>query len=232
MRRESYGTDNDDRLVFVLGWGNRPEYENVRWLVDRLVEDGYRVDVFEIPPHISDYRSEWIEPVREFVADLDSYRSLSHSTGGLISRYLDAEPIEARVYLSPWWGFHEDFQNPLFTLITKMPVSTPIIPATFDKAELGDLAKDEQVEGTPDRMAPTFLREAKRAQENMPPFDERDVVFYSPTDPIVGAGAIEEQAPEANRIAYEGGHELFCSSAREEHLDTLLAALDRGVDAL
>ena len=44
MRREAYGTDNDDRLVFVLGWGNKPEYENVQWLINHLVEAGYHVD--------------------------------------------------------------------------------------------------------------------------------------------------------------------------------------------
>lgn len=81
-------------------------------------------------------------------------------------------------------------------------------------------------------MAPTFLREAGRAQAVMPPFDADDVVFYSPADPIVGVGAIEAQAPEENRVQYEGGHELFCSSAREDHLDTLIDALDRGVAAL
>ncbi len=232
MRREAYGTDNDDRLVFVLGWGNKPEYQNVRWLIDHLVEAGYHVDAFEIPPHVTDYEAEWVDPVREFVADLDSYRSLSHSTGGLISRYLDPEPIESRVYLSPWWGFHESMRGPMLSLITMTPLPYPVIPATFDKAELGDLATEEQVEGTPDRMSPTFLREARRGQRHMPPFDDRDVVFYSPTDPVVGADAIEDQAPAANRIAYDGGHELFCSSSRKDHLETLLDCLDTGVGAL
>lgn len=232
MRHETVGTDNEDRLVFVLGWGNKPEYENVQWLLDHLVEAGYRVDVFEIPPHISDYEAEWLDPVRSFVAGLDSYRCLSHSTGGLISRYLDADPIEARVYLSPWWGFHESMRGPMLSALTMMPVSTPLIPVTFDKAELGALATDEQVKGTPSRMATTFLREAQRGQENMPPFDERDVVFYNPADPVVGADAIEAQAPPANRIQYEGGHELFCSPSREDHLDTLLDALEGGVDAI
>lgn len=232
MRREAFGTDNDDRLVLVLGWGNRIEYENVQWLVDHVVGAGYRVDAFQIPPHVSDYESEWVDPVREFVADLDSYRSLSHSTGGLISRYLDPDPIETRVYLSPWWGLHETFQNPISQAIRLVPISTPVIPVTFDKSYLGDLTRDEQVEGTPDRMAPTLLREARRAQRNMPPFDERDVVFYTRSDRVVGVDAIEAQAPADNRVVYEGGHELFCSTTREDHIDTLLDAVERGVDAV
>lgn len=232
MRRETYGADNEDRLVFVLGWGNKPETENVQWLLDRLVDAGYHVDVFEIPPHISDWERQWVDPVREFVADIEEFRSLSHSTGGLISRYLSHEGMLTRVYLSPWWGFHEDLENPFMSVITRLPIPWAVLPAPVEKSALGDLATDEQVETTPDRMAPTFLREASRAQAAMPSFDEDDVVFYSPTDEIVGVGAIEAQAPEANRIAYDGGHELFCSSAREDHIDTVLAALDRGVEAL
>lgn len=232
MRLESYGDEADDRVVFVLGWGNKPEYENVRWLIDRLVEADYSVDAFEIPPHITDYESEWIEPVRTHVAEHAPVRSLSHSTGGLISRYLDAGDCNARVYLSPWWGFHEDMRGPMLSILTKVPISTPLLPAEFDESELGDLATEEQVEQTPSRMATTFLREARRAQRHMPPFDADDAVFYSPTDPIVGADAIEEQAPAANRVAYDGGHELFCSSAREDHIDAILAALEDGAAAL
>lgn len=63
MRRETYGADHDDWLLFVLGWGNEPGFENVQWLVDRLVDAGYHVDVFEIPPHVTDYESQWIDPV-------------------------------------------------------------------------------------------------------------------------------------------------------------------------
>ena len=201
MRRESYGDEGDDRVVFVLGWGNKPEFDNVQWLIDRLVEADYYVDAFEIPPHISDHRSEWLEPVRSHVEAHAPVRSLSHSTGGLISRYLDADDLHSRVYLSPWWGFHEDLEGVV-------------------------------LEQTPSKMAPTFLREARRGQRHMPPFDDRDAVFYTPTDPIVGTDAIEEQAPVANRVQYEGGHELFCSSSRTDHIDTVLAALEDGADAL
>ena len=75
---------------------------------------------------------------------------------------------------------------------------------------------------------------AARAVETsrLPPFDEDAVVFYTPEDPVVGAGAIRERTPEANAVVYEGGHELFNSSSREEHVDVLLAAVDEGADAL
>jgi alpha-beta hydrolase superfamily lysophospholipase len=234
MRRVEYG-EGDRRLVFVLGWGNRPEHDTVDWLLTELVDAGYQLTVFELPWTITDFESEYLQPVREFVDTLDSYRLLSHSTGGLIARYIEADDrLETRTYLSPWWGIHEDTRGPLLSLVTKLPISRRFLPAIGDdpESELGGLVTQEKLNDSPDRAAPTFLREAMRAQEAMPPFDESDVVFYTPTDAIVDAGAIERQTPEANRIQYEGGHELFASRCREEYLDRVLAAVDGGLDAL
>lgn len=232
MRRVEFG-DGDRRLVFVLGFGNRPEHDGVQWLLDRLTDAGYRVTAFEIPRTVTDFESEYLAPVADYVADLDSYRLLSHSTGGLIARYVDADGgLETRTYLSPWWGFHEDLETPLVSLLMKLPVSKPILPASSDRSDLGELASDEWLADSPDYAAPTFLREARRAQKAIPPFDEDDVVFYNPEDPIVGADAIEAQTPAANRVEFTGGHELFNSRCRDEHVETLLAAVDRGTDAL
>ena len=231
MRAEVYG-EGDDDLAFVLGWANKPEYANVRWLIDRLVEQGYRVHAIEIPRVVSDFDAEYLDPVAAYVADLGEYRFLGHSTGGLIGAFLhDPEPI-TRVYLSPWWGMHADLQNPLVSLLSRIPTRRTILPVDFDADMLGDLAPPEQVEDVPERVAPTFLREAARAHARLPPFDEDAVVFYTPEDPVVSADAIRERTPEANAVVYEGGHELFNSSAREEHVETVLAAIDRGVEAL
>jgi len=231
MRVEVYG-EGDDDLAFVLGWANKPEYTNVRWLIDRLVEHGYRVHALEIPRVVSDFDAEYLDPVAAYVADLGEYRFLGHSTGGLVGAFLDDPAPITRVYLSPWWGMHADLQNPIVSLLSRLPTRRTILPVDFDGGMLGDLAPDEQVEDVPDRVAPTFLREAKRAQAGLPPFDEDAVVFYTPEDPVVGADAIRERTPEANAVVYEGGHELFNSSSREEHVETLLAAVDRGVEAL
>jgi hypothetical protein len=231
MRLERYGDEADPTLVFVLGWGTKPEFEGVAWLADRLLDAGYALHVFEIPTVVTDFDAEWLDPIADHVADLGEYRLLTHSTGGLIGEFLtDPAPV-TKVHLSPWWGFHDDLDNPLVTLAMKLPVSTPLLPAGIEREELGDLATERQVEALPSRSAPTFLREAKRGQDRLPPFDG-GVVFYSPTDGVVSAPAIEARTPEANRVAYDGGHEFFSSSAREEHTDTLLAAIDRGVDAL
>jgi hypothetical protein len=234
MRRVEFG-EGDRRLVFVLGWGNRPEHETVDWLLTELVDAGYHVTAFEVPRTITDFESEYLDPVRAFVDTLDSYRLLSHSTGGLIARYIEADDrLQTRTYLSPWWGIHEDTRGPLFSLVTKLPISRPFLPAFSDDpaAELGALVTEERLQDSPEYAAPTFLREAMRGQQSMPPFDEADVVFYTPTDAVVDAGAIEQQTPEANRIPYEGGHELFSSRCREEYLAQVLTAIDGGIDAL
>jgi riboflavin biosynthesis pyrimidine reductase len=57
-------------------------------------------------------------------------------------------------------------------------------------------------------------------------------VFYTPEDRVVSVPAIEERAPERNRVAYEGGHELFSSPTREEYVDRILAAVDRGLEGV
>jgi len=229
MRRVQFG-DGDERLVVVLGWGNRPEHEGVQWLSEQLTDAGYRLDVFEIPRTIRDFESEYLDPVEAHLATLEEYRLLSHSTGGLITRYVPADDsLLTRTYLSPWWGFHEDLRNPIVRWLSLLPLPWPLLPTSSDASDLGELTTEERLDDLPSAAAPTFLREARRAQREMLPFDERDAVFYSPTDPIVDAPTIERQAPEANRIAYEGGHELFNSPSREEHLDDLLAAIDGGI---
>ena len=227
MRTEVFGTGDD--LVFVLGWGNTPEQETVRWLIDRLVERDYRVHAVEIPITIRDFESEYVAPVAEYVASLSSYRVLSHSTGGLIAPALD-DP-ETRVYLSPWWGIHDDQDGILARLLSRLPIARQIVPTGFDADALGDLAADERAEG-PDGIAPTLLREVRRAQATLPAFDDDAVVFFSPQDRIVSPTAIRERVPDANRIAYDGGHELFSSSVRTEYLPMLRDAIASGVDGL
>ncbi|QSX00092.1 alpha/beta hydrolase [Haloterrigena alkaliphila] len=233
MRREVFNDAGERNLVFVLGWGNRIDHENVQWVVDRLVDADYRVTVFQIPTVITDFDAEWVAPVAEYVDDLEGYRLLTHSTGGLIAEFL--EGAETRVYLSPWWGFHDDLRTPVVSLLLKLPVSRSILPTGgTDREMLGELATDRQLADTPGRVAPTFLREAKRAQRRLPPFQfpESGVVFYTPDDAVVGVDAILERAPESNRVAYEGGHQLFDSPSRETHVGTILDALEAGRAAL
>jgi hypothetical protein len=230
MRQVTFG-DGADHLAFVLGWGNRPEHDGVSWLVDHFVDEGYRVTAFELPRTITDFEAEYLRPVADALAEFGAYRLLSHSTGGLVVRHLDDDAV-TRTYMSPWWGFHPDLENPLVSLATKVPLARAVLPASATREELGELSSEEWVADAPDYAAPTFLREARRAQRGRPPFDDADAVFYNPDDPIVGSAAIEADVPAANRVAFAGGHELFNSRSRAEHLDALLAAVDGGAAAL
>lgn len=228
---EVFGETNESDVVLVLGWGNRFAHETVRWLVGHVVDAGYRVHGFELPDVVTDFDAEYLDPIAEHVAALDDYRLLTHSTGGLVGEFLDGP--ETKVHLSPWWGFHDALENPVVSLALRLPISMPILPAGIDREAIGVLATDDQLADVPDRAAPTFLREAKHAQERLPPFDvDRTSVFYTPTDRVVGVDAIEDRTPPANRVQYDGGHELFASSTRDEHIDTILDALEHGPDAL
>lgn len=233
MIRRTFGEQADNRdLVFIAGWGNRLDFETIRWLLDRLVGADYRVHAFQIPTVVTDFEAEYLDPIASAIADLEEYRLLAHSTGGLIGEFLDDPPPDQAVYLSPWWGFHDDLDNLLVDLAMRLPLSRPVLPAGIDREDLGVHTTDRQLAETPSRVAPTFLREAKRAQKRLPPFDEDSVVFYTPTDPIVSSGATEARTPRANRVRYDGGHELFGSACRDEYIDLVLAALESGVDAI
>jgi len=231
MRRVQFG-DGSEEVILILGFGNRPEHDGVQWLIDQLTAAGYVVTAFEIPRTITDFEAEYLAPVVDYVQTLDSYRVLSHSTGGLIARYLDDDGLETRTYLSPWWGFHDGLDTPLVRFLMRLPISKPILPASASRSELGELATNEWVADAPDYASPTFLREANRAQESIPPFDEDDAVFYNPDDTIVGTDAIEAQAPPTNRIQFAGGHELFCSRSRNDRVDAIVEAVESGVVAL
>jgi pimeloyl-ACP methyl ester carboxylesterase len=231
METETFGDPDDPDLAFVLGWGNRPGHETVRWLIDRLAER-YRVHAFEVPVNGTDFEGEYLDPVVEYVADLGAYRLLGHSTGGLVAAHVRDPAPETRTHLSPWWGFADDQRGPLLSLVTRVPSARQVIPSGASTREaLGALASDEQLADSPDRVSPAFLRTIRGAQRSLPPVED-DVVFYTPEDTVVSPQAIERRVPPRNRVAYEGGHELFSSPAREDHLGTLLAAVEEGPAAL
>jgi len=230
MNHETFGDDADEDLVFVLGWGNRIRHENVRWLVDAFVEAGYQVHCFELPDVITDFEAEYLGPVRSFVDELDSFRLVGHSTGGLIGAYL--EGATTTTYLSPWWGFPASDEGLALSLVAKLPISAELVPSgTASRSEIGQLATNTQLEEGTDRAAPTFLREARRAHRNRPPIDDA-VVFCTLQDEIVSIRAIGNAVPADRVVLYDGGHELFSSHSRDDHLPTLLSVVADGASAL
>lgn len=224
------GADRD--CLLALGWGNRCRQETVQWLVDQLTPH-YRVHVAELPTHITDFEAEWVAPLRSHAADLEAFPLVAHSAGGLTAAHLDADGVTNRVYLSPWWGSDLALPDVVASLITKLPVSKPIIPlGETDRDVLGEFATDAQLSAAPTSLSPAFLRTIGRAQATLPPGRENAVAFCTLTDQVVDPRAIGHRLPADRIRLYDGGHELFSSSARTRHVDTVLAALAEGPSAL
>ena len=231
MRHRIFGEDSDTDLVFVMGWGNRWTHENVSWLIGKLTDAGYRVHAFELPTNIEDFKADWLEPIAEYVVDLESYQLLGHSAGALIAQALDG--ADNHVYLSPWWGYSEAYPDPLLDVVSKLPTTFPCLPiGEMDRAALGEKATDHQIATTPRWVSPAFVSETRRAQAELLTIDHDAVVFCSLRDPIVSLAPIGERVPAEHVVLYNGGHELFSSASRDHHIDTLLAALEHGADAV
>ncbi|MFC6975468.1 alpha/beta hydrolase [Halomicroarcula sp. GCM10025709] len=232
MQIRVYDDGAEQDCLLVLGWGNRCRHENVQWLVDRVARE-YRTHVVELPTHITDLQREWVDPVREYAADLGEFPILAHSAGGLTTAFLDDPGVTNRVYLSPWWGSDLPLPDAVVDFVTSLPVSKPVVPTgNLEGDAIGDLATEAQLADGPDAASPAFLRTTGRAHDRLPPAREDAVAFCTLTDRVVDPRAVGRRL-HADRIRlYQGGHELFSSSSRERHIDTVLAALDRGPAAL
>lgn len=217
----TFGEGED--LLFVMGWGNRLDGDNERWVVDRLVERGYEVHAVQLPTNAADFEADYLDPVRERYGRLDDPTVVSHSTGGLVVAYLRPGPA---VYLAPWWGVYGmKLRGAGPKLAARLPVETPLLPIDFGREEVGALVTDEQWDRLPKRVSPAFMRTVLRAQDERPPVSEEAVVFVSLRDTVVSKRAVGEAvAPEQVRL-YDGGHELFASEGREELVEPVLAAV-------
>lgn len=224
MQVDTFGTGSD--LVWVMGWGNRVDSRHERWLVDQLVDAGYRVHAVELPTNTADFERDCIDPVAEYLADLDSPALLAHSMGGLALAHVTAHPrvdLDAHaVYLSPWWGMHDlpIVVEPLLAL----PISRPFLPISVDPEELGELATERDATA-PTRISPRWIQTIRHHQRTLPPLADADRVFYSATDEVVDPDAIVAHTTPDQRRAYDGGHELFSSAGRDEYLQWILDAL-------
>jgi pimeloyl-ACP methyl ester carboxylesterase len=231
MRHRVFNEDGEEELVFVMGWGNRWTHENVSWLIGKLTEAGYRVHAFELPTNIDDFKADWLEPIAEYVLDLEEYQLLGHSAGALIGQALDG--ADNHVYLSPFWGYGERYSEPLLEAATRMPTTFPCLPAgEFDRDALGEKATDHQLATIPRWVSPAFVRETRHAQENLLTIDHDAVVFCSLTDPVISLRPIGHRVPAEHVVLYNGGHELFSSPGRERYVELLLEALEEGADVV
>jgi len=149
------------------------------------------------------------------------------------SSHRPPDGADNHVYLGPWWGYGEGFPEPLLEAVAKLPTTFPCLPVgDMDRTALGSKATDHQIATTPSWVSPAFVRETRRAQDELLTIDHDAVVFCSLRDPVVSLRAIGERVPAEHVVLYDGGHELFSSGSRERHVDTLLAALEDGAEAV
>jgi hypothetical protein len=222
MKQRLYGDSNQKDLLLLPGWGNRIDDSNMGWLVDLLVTAGFRVHAFEFPCNITDFHRECLQPIKDYQNTLGEHVILSHSMGGLVSAYLDAQ--RKTVYLSPWWGiFGEKVRRTLLSVFCSFKFSTPVFPIDFIKDEVGDLATDTYWALLPKKVSPAFVREIVKAQRAMPALQQDHIVFCTLKDTIVNLKAVGERTQ--NVFLYDGFHELFSSSTRDSYKDELLSAL-------
>ncbi|OIB55963.1 alpha/beta fold hydrolase [Natrialba sp. SSL1] len=231
MRHRVFNEDGETELVFVMGWGNRWTHENVSWLIGKLTDAGYRVHAFELPTNIEDFKADWLEPVAEYVLDLEEYQLLAHSAGALVAQALDG--ADNHVYLSPWWGYNIDLPEQALDLVSSVPTTLPCIPVgEMGRDALGEKATDHQISTTPRWVSPAFVREIHHAQQNLLTIDHDAVVFCTLRDSVVDLEPIGERVPAEHVVLYDGGHELFSSPTRERYVDLLLDSLQDGAEAI
>jgi len=272
MRFRTFNESGERDCLFVMGWGNNAAHETVRWFVDALADADWTVHTAELPTDLTDFRAEWVEPLAEYVRDLDEFTLVGHSAGGLVGTAIDG--ADEHVYLSPWWGYPEDTSGWLLDLVAEVPTGAKFLPSGIDNPNvLGEYATTRQLADVPRFVSPTFVRETRDAQSRLLPADvelaataetvrpamsdgdgesedetsvvpnpdlpsphwqvEDDaVVFVSLTDRVVSSRSIGARVNADNVVLYEGGHELFSSTSRERHLDTVLAAMESGASAL
>jgi pimeloyl-ACP methyl ester carboxylesterase len=234
MRFSRHGSDGED-LLFVLGWGNEPDHDHVAWLLERLVDAGYRVHAVTLPTNVWDFDDQYLAPVREYAADRGFDVVLSHSTGGLVAAHLAADLDVRNVYLSPWWGMSpaEGFESVVYPYFLRVPTARRLVRPERDPVEIGDLKTESEMESQDaGGLSPAFLRTIRDAQSRLPPLDDDAVVFCTLVDSVVSVRAIGRRTPTSNLRPYDGGHEFFSSSGRERVFEDVRAALDSGPDAL
>ncbi|WP_277552516.1 alpha/beta hydrolase [Halobaculum limi] len=210
-----HGPDDGDPLCFVMGWGNAPDQPVVDWLLETLADAGFRTHAATIPTNVDDFEAEYLAPLADYVADgPDFERALSHSTGGLIAAHAIRRGVlpEHTVHLSPWWGLHPSQRIP-FRLLRRLPTSRELVSVDPDRDVLGSLADESARDST--GLAPSFVREIRRAQTSLPEATDAETAFCTLTDGLVGTDAIGERLPAERIRLYDGGHECFASEDRE-----------------
>lgn len=224
MDSRTFNGSGSPTLLFAMGLGNRFEGASVRWFIDRLTEAGYRVHALQFPTGITDFEREYVRPVQEAHDEHEPAGVVSHSLGGLVTAFL--ETTAQMVYLSPWWGIHEgEISSWERWIVPRLPIRAPILRVDTNRDELGEYLSQDEFEQVPKRLSPVFITEVYRAQQARPPISDDAVVFVSLTDSIISHNAIGSAVSSGQVHLYDGGHQLFAATDRQEVVQRVLAEL-------
>ena len=224
MDSRTFNESGSPTLLFVMGLGNQFDDASVGWFVDQLTGAGYRVHTLQLPTDITDFEREYRRPVQRVHDEHDPAGVVSHSLGGLVTAFLDT--TARNVYLSPWWGIYEGKVSPWARWIVPwLPLQTRVLPTKTHRDELGEHLSDDEWEQLPKRISPVFITEIYNAQQVRPSISADAVVFVSLADTIISLKTVGAAVCSDQIRLYDGGHQLFTATGRQEVADEVLTEL-------
>ena len=215
-----------EHVLFVMGWGNDLEQPGILWFLKKLKERNYSVTAVRIPVDIRDFKREIIDPVWELSSKDDPPILVAHSMGCIAGRYI--EWAKKRIFLSPYWGIPEHRRIPLMgpILSTFRFAGIPLFHRGYERAQIGDLTTEKDMEAIPRRISIRSIYQFRTAQNRMPPPRPEDAIYYSRSDNIIDISLIE--GSPCRKVEYYGGHSFFTSSCREKTMKDILYDLRGG----
>ena len=214
------------RVLFIHGYGGNLGQPGVKWFMNRFREHGLDMTYVQLPTEVGDIQEEVIGPVREVEKRLGTHVAVGFSFGGLVLSYLDG--ARKRIFLSPFWGVNDRWMIRGTESVVKLlsVITKPVLPRRFGREEAGPLAAERDMKGIPEHVSFRTIDQFFRAQRQLPPSREGDVVFYSPDDKVISLSAIENRDIETHR--FRGGHMFYLSRERAEIMERVLSQVDMG----
>jgi hypothetical protein len=216
----------DRKLLFIHGYGGNLKQPGVKWFMERFRERDLDVTCIILPTVVRDFNEEVLEPARNVERSMGEHVAAGFSFGGLTLAYLYW--AKRRIFLSPFWGVNDRWMVRGTESVVRLlsAITKPLLPRRFDMEEAGPLAVEEDLEGIPQYVSFETVDQFFKAQCDIPPPMEGDVVFYSPQDQVVSMSAIENRGIETHQ--FRGGHMFYLSRQRKEIMNSILRKIDEG----
>ncbi|MEA3558580.1 MAG: hypothetical protein U9R75_04935 [Candidatus Thermoplasmatota archaeon] len=216
----------ENRLLFINGYGGTFEQPGVKWYMNRFRDHDLDVTYIQLPTRVNDFTNEVLGPCLEVEKEMGKHVAAGFSFGGLTLAYMHGS--RRRIFLSPFWAVNDRWSGKGHKAVVNVlsSITKPLLPRQFDKEEAGELAVDDDMEGMPKLVSFRTIEQFFKAQENIPPPEENDVVFYSPKDTIISPRVIENRGIEAH--PYQGGHMFYLTRGRKEVTKNILLKIDEG----